>query len=152
MSQAPATSLQDIVGHAKEYGFVFPSSEIYDGLQAVYDYGQNGVELKNNLKAAWWKAMTQLHDNIVVIDAAIFMHPLTWKASGHVDGVEFPKASPRVMHAERTFWEKATAIHVFCLQERLRGDRFARHWHDVVRLDDAGSPTKHSPIGSSPMP
>ncbi|MBB4577551.1 nucleotidyl transferase AbiEii/AbiGii toxin family protein [Rhizobium lentis] len=59
-------------------------------------------------------------------------------ASGHVDGVEFPKASPRVMHAERTFWEKATAIHVFCLQERLRGDRFARHWHDVVRLDDAG--------------
>jgi|GEM_PF-188553 len=59
-------------------------------------------------------------------------------ASGQVDGVEFPTASPRVMHAERTFWEKATAIHVFCLQERLRGDRFARHWHDVVRLDDAG--------------
>ncbi|MBB2842028.1 UNVERIFIED_ORG: hypothetical protein GGE64_005817 [Rhizobium etli] len=59
-------------------------------------------------------------------------------ASGQVDGVQFPKASPRVMHAERTFWEKATAIHVFCLQERLRGDRFARHWHDVVRLDDAG--------------
>ncbi len=90
MSQAPATSLQDIVGHAKEYGFVFPSSEIYDGLQAVYDYGQNGVELKNNLKAAWWKAMTQLHDNIVGIDAAIFMHPLTWKASGHIDGFSDP--------------------------------------------------------------
>jgi glycyl-tRNA synthetase len=90
MNQAPATSLQDIVGHAKEYGFVFPSSEIYDGLQAVYDYGQNGVELKNNLKAAWWKAMTQLHDNIVGIDAAIFMHPLTWKASGHVDGFNDP--------------------------------------------------------------
>lgn len=90
MSQAPATSLQDIVAHAKEYGFVFPSSEIYDGLQAVYDYGQNGVELKNNLKAAWWKAMTQLHDNIVGIDAAIFMHPLTWKASGHIDGFNDP--------------------------------------------------------------
>nr|WP_295934812.1 glycine--tRNA ligase [uncultured Dyadobacter sp.] len=90
MSQAPATSLQDIVAHAKEYGFVFPSSEIYDGLQAVYDYGQNGVELKNNLKAAWWKAMTQLHDNIVGIDAAIFMHPLTWKASGHIDGFSDP--------------------------------------------------------------
>ncbi|MCF0073290.1 glycine--tRNA ligase [Dyadobacter sp. CY261] len=90
MSQAPATSLQDIVGHAKEYGFVFPSSEIYDGLQAVYDYGQNGVELKNNLKSAWWKAMTQLHDNIVGIDAAIFMHPLTWKASGHIDGFSDP--------------------------------------------------------------
>lgn len=90
MSQAPATSLQDIVAHAKEYGFVFPSSEIYDGLQAVYDYGQNGVELKNNLKNIWWKAMTQLNDNIVGIDAAIFMHPLTWKASGHVDGFSDP--------------------------------------------------------------
>ncbi len=90
MDQAPATSLQDIVGHAKEYGFVFPSSEIYDGLQAVYDYGQNGVELKNNLKTAWWKAMTQLNDNIVGIDAAIFMHPLTWKASGHIDGFSDP--------------------------------------------------------------
>ncbi|GAB2796719.1 glycine--tRNA ligase [Rhabdobacter roseus] len=95
MSQVPdnrldGPSLQDIIGHAKEYGFVFPSSEIYDGLQAVYDYGQNGVELKNNLKAAWWKAMTQLHDNIVGIDAAIFMHPLTWKASGHVDGFNDP--------------------------------------------------------------
>jgi hypothetical protein len=59
-------------------------------------------------------------------------------AASLVDGVIFPAALPRVMHAERTFWEKATAIHVFCLQERLRGDRFARHWHDVVRLDDAG--------------
>jgi glycyl-tRNA synthetase len=92
MSQAsaPATTLQDIISHAKEYGFVFPSSEIYDGLQAVYDYGQNGVELKNNLKQVWWKAMTQLHDNIVGIDAAIFMHPMTWKASGHVDGFNDP--------------------------------------------------------------
>jgi len=89
-TQTPATTLQDIIAHAKEYGFVFPSSEIYDGLQAVYDYGQNGVELKNNLKSAWWKAMTQLHDNIVGIDAAIFMHPLTWKASGHVDGFNDP--------------------------------------------------------------
>jgi glycyl-tRNA synthetase len=92
MSQeaAPITTLQDIISHAKEYGFVFPSSEIYDGLQAVYDYGQNGVELKNNLKQVWWKAMTQLNDNIVGIDAAIFMHPLTWKASGHVDGFSDP--------------------------------------------------------------
>jgi glycyl-tRNA synthetase len=85
-----SVTLQDIIGHAKEYGFVFPSSEIYDGLQAVYDYGQNGVELKNNLKNAWWKSMTQLNDNIVGIDAAIFMHPLTWKASGHVDGFNDP--------------------------------------------------------------
>ena len=74
-----------IVSHAKEYGFVFPSSEIYDGLAAVYDYGQNGVELKNNIKRYWWEAMTLLHENIVGLDSAIFMHPTIWKASGHVD-------------------------------------------------------------------
>jgi len=79
-----------VVSHAKEYGFVFQSSEIYDGLQAVYDYGQNGVELKNNLKQAWYKAMTQLNDNIVGLDSAIFMHPLTWKASGHIDSFNDP--------------------------------------------------------------
>ncbi len=71
-----------IVSHAKEYGFVFQSSEIYDGLSAVYDYGQNGVELKNNIKRYWWEAMTLLHENIVGIDSAIFMHPTIWKASG----------------------------------------------------------------------
>jgi glycyl-tRNA synthetase len=75
---------QKVISHAKEYGFVFQSSEIYDGLASVYDYGQNGVELKNNLKMCWWKSMTQLHDNIVGIDAAILMHPKTWVASGHV--------------------------------------------------------------------
>ncbi|SFB74893.1 glycyl-tRNA synthetase [Flexibacter flexilis DSM 6793] len=95
MAQAETTAtdnnqLKDIISHAKEYGFVFPSSEIYDGLAAVYDYGQYGVELKNNLKNLWWKSMTQLHGNIVGIDAAIFMHPLTWKASGHVDGFSDP--------------------------------------------------------------
>ena len=84
------TVFKKVVSHAKEYGFVFPSSEIYDGLQAVYDYGQNGVELKNNIKQAWWKAMVQLNDNIVGIDASIFMHPMTWKASGHVDGFSDP--------------------------------------------------------------
>src|SRR5437763_13586547 len=76
---------QAIISHCKEYGFIFPSSEIYDGLQAVYDYGQWGSELKKNIKDYWWKSMTQLHENIVGIDAAIFMHPTTWKASGHVD-------------------------------------------------------------------
>jgi len=79
-----------IVSHAKEYGFVFPSSEIYDGLSAVYDYGQNGVELKNNIKRYWWDAMTLLHENIVGIDSAIFMHPTIWKASGHVDAFNDP--------------------------------------------------------------
>jgi glycyl-tRNA synthetase len=79
-----------IISHAKEYGFVFPSSEIYDGLGAVYDYGQLGVELKNNIKTAWWKAMVQMHENIVGLDSAILMHPTTWKASGHVDAFNDP--------------------------------------------------------------
>ena len=79
-----------IVSHCKEYGFVFPSSDIYDGLAAVYDYGQNGVELKNNIKQYWWQSMVLLHGNIVGIDAAIFMHPTVWKASGHVDAFNDP--------------------------------------------------------------
>src|SRR6187401_2779712 len=81
---------QAIISHCKKYGFIFPSSEIYDGLQAVYDYGQMGSELKKNIKDYWWKSMTQLQDNIVGIDAAIFMHPTTWKASGHVDNFSDP--------------------------------------------------------------
>ena len=79
-----------IVSHCKEYGFVFPSSEIYDGLGAVYDYGQMGVELKNNIKKYWWDSMTLLHENVVGIDSAIFMHPTIWKASGHVDAFNDP--------------------------------------------------------------
>ena len=79
-----------VIAHAKEYGFIFPSSEIYDGLSAVYDYGQNGVELKKNIRDYWWRAMVQLNENIVGIDAAIFMHPTTWKASGHVDAFNDP--------------------------------------------------------------
>ena len=79
-----------VVAHAKEYGFVFQSSEIYDGLAAVYDYAQNGTELKNNIKQYWWKAMVQMHENIVGIDTAIFMHPAIWKASGHVDAFSDP--------------------------------------------------------------
>src|ERR1700722_9389422 len=81
---------QAIISHCKEYGFIFPSSEIYDGLSAVYDYGQNGSELKKNIKDHWWKSMTQLNENIVGIDSAIFMHPTIWKASGHVDGFSDP--------------------------------------------------------------
>ncbi|MBN1182945.1 MAG: glycine--tRNA ligase [Bacteroidales bacterium] len=79
-----------IISHAKEYGFIFQSSEIYDGLSAVYDYGQNGAELKNNIKRYWWEAMTRLNENIVGIDSAIFMHPTIWKASGHVDAFNDP--------------------------------------------------------------
>ena len=110
---ANENKLQAIISHCKEYGFVFPSSEIYDGLGAVYDYGQNGVELKKNIKDYWWKSMTQLHDHIVGIDAAIFMHPTTWKASGHVDNFSDPmidnkdsKKRYRVDHLIEAFAEQ----------------------------------------------
>jgi len=100
-----------IISHATQYGFVFQSSDIYDGLASVYDYGQYGVELKNNLKQLWWKAMTQLNENIVGIDAAIFMHPTTWKASGHVDSFSDPmidnKDSNKRYRADVLIEEKA---------------------------------------------
>jgi len=86
----PQEDFKRIVSFAKEYGFIYPSSEIYDGLSAVYDYGPLGVELKNNIKQYWWQAMVRLHDNIVGIDSGIFMHPLIWKASGHVDAFNDP--------------------------------------------------------------
>jgi glycyl-tRNA synthetase len=107
---------QAIIAHCKEYGFIFQSSEIYDGLSAVYDYGQWGSELKKNIRDNWWKSMTQMHENIVGIDAAIFMHPTTWKASGHVDNFSDPmidnkdsKKRYRVDHlieAKADEWEK----------------------------------------------
>lgn len=84
------TDFKKIISHAKEYGFIFPSSEIYDGLSAVYDYAQNGVALKKNIRDYWWKSMVQLHHNIVGIDASILMHPTTWKASGHEDAFNDP--------------------------------------------------------------
>lgn len=87
---ANENTLQNIISHCKEYGFIFQSSEIYDGLSAVYDYGQYGAELKKNIREYWWKSMTQMHENIVGIDAAIFMHPKVWKASGHVDNFSDP--------------------------------------------------------------
>ncbi len=90
MTTKTENTFQEIISHAKEYGFVFQSSEIYDGLSAVYDYGPYGSELKKNIRDYWWKSMTQMHENIVGIDAAIFMHPLTWKASGHIDNFSDP--------------------------------------------------------------
>src|SRR5437868_11068800 len=89
-NKAPEDIFKNIISHTKEYGFIFQSSEIYDGLSAVYDYGQNGALLKNNIRQYWWQSMVQMHDNIVGIDAAIFMHPTTWKASGHVDAFSDP--------------------------------------------------------------
>jgi glycyl-tRNA synthetase len=90
MSQKPEDFFKNVISHSKEYGFIFQSSEIYDGLSAVYDYGQLGAELKKNIRDYWWKAMVQLNENIVGIDASIFMHPTTWKASGHVDAFNDP--------------------------------------------------------------
>ena len=113
MSTQSENVFQAIISHAKEYGFVFPSSEIYDGLSAVYDYGPNGSELKKNIRDYWWKSMTQMHENIVGIDAAIFMHPTTWKASGHVDNFSDPmidnkdsKKRYRVDHLIEAYAEK----------------------------------------------
>ncbi len=83
-------TFKKVISHAKEYGYIFSSSEIYDGLSAVYDYGQNGAELKKNIREYWWKSMVQMHQNIVGLDASIFMHPTTWKASGHVDAFNDP--------------------------------------------------------------
>jgi len=117
MSQEVAKDPQlfaKIIAHAKEYGFVFPSSELYDGLQAVYDYGQNGVELKNNLKMLWWKSMTQWHEDIVGIDSSIFMHPTIWKASGHVDSFNDPlidhKGSKKRYRADVLIEDKANQL------------------------------------------
>ena len=87
---ANENNFQQLISHCKEYGYIFQSSELYDGLSAVYDYGQMGAQLKKNLRDEWWKSMTQLNENIVGIDAAIFMHPLVWKASGHVDNFSDP--------------------------------------------------------------
>jgi glycyl-tRNA synthetase len=112
----PAGRFQAIISHCKEYGFIFPSSEIYDGLQAVYDYGQWGSELKKNIKDYWWDSMTRMNENIVGIDAAIFMHPTTWKASGHVDNFNDPMIDNkdsnkryRVDHLIETFADEQSA-------------------------------------------
>ncbi len=103
---------KNVISHAKEYGFVFQSSEIYDGLSAVYDYGQLGAELKNNIKTYWWKAMVQMNKNIVGLDSAIFMHPKVWKASGHVDGFSDPmidnKDSNKRYRADQLIEDKIT--------------------------------------------
>jgi glycyl-tRNA synthetase len=133
---ANENKLQAIISHCKEYGFVFPSSEIYDGLGAVYDYGQNGAELKKNIKDYWWKSMTQLHDHIVGIDAAIFMHPTTWKASGHVDNFSDPmidnkdsKKRYRVDHLIEAYAEQlapdVSAALIQSMEQLIAADDFA---------------------------
>src|SRR3954469_23568558 len=129
---------QAIISHCKEYGFVFPSSEIYDGLQAVYDYGQNGVELKNNIKTVWWKTMTQLHENIVGIDASIFMHPLTWKASGHIDGFSDPmidnKDSKKRYRADVLIEDRAAEYEA--KGDKQRGDDLVKKMARLLEASD----------------
>ena len=104
-----------VISHAKEYGYIFPSSEIYDGLSAVYDYAQNGVELKKNIREFWWKSMVQMHENIVGLDSSILMHPTTWKASGHVDAFNDPlidnKDSKRRYRADVLIEDYAEKLH-----------------------------------------
>ena len=136
-----SNKFQAIISHCKEYGFIFPSSEIYDGLQAVYDYGQWGSELKKNIKDYWWKSMTQLQDNIVGIDAAIFMHPTTWKASGHVDNFNDPmidnkdsKKRYRVDHLIEGFAEEQVAAG----KEQLANDTIQQMETLLAKDDFAG--------------
>ena len=95
MTEKKENYMEKIVSLAKRRGFVFPSSEIYGGFAAIYDYGHYGALLKNNIRDAWWKAMVQYRDDIVGLDSAIFMHPMTWKASGHVDGFDDPQVDCR---------------------------------------------------------
>ena len=126
--------LANIIAHCKEYGFVFQSSEIYDGLSAVYDYGQNGAELKRNIRDYWWKSMTQMQDNIVGIDAAIFMHPTVWKASGHVDNFSDPmidnkdsKKRYRVDHLIEAFVETV---------DKEKGDEILQQMEQLLAAND----------------
>ena len=131
-----------LISHCKEYGFVFPSSEIYDGLSAVYDYGQMGVELKNNIKKYWWDSMVLLHENIVGIDSAIFMHPTNWKASGHVAGFSDPmvdcKESKLRFRADQIFFAEVkvggeTIGYVSVLEDEAMQAEAEKKAHELKR-------------------
>jgi glycyl-tRNA synthetase len=129
---------KNVISHAKEYGFVFQSSEIYDGLSAVYDYGQLGSELKNNIKTYWWKAMVQMHENIVGIDAAIFMHPKVWKASGHVDGFSDPmidnKDSNKRYRADQLLEDKIASYEAE--GEKQKAESLQMEMDNALKADD----------------
>lgn len=134
---------KNVISHAKEYGFVFQSSEIYDGLSAVYDYGQLGAELKNNIKSYWWKAMVQMHENIVGIDSAIFMHPKVWKASGHVDGFNDPmidnKDSNKRYRADQLLENKIDELYAELANFSIENQaKFQEFQHEILGLSDEG--------------
>src|SRR5690606_22003935 len=141
---ANENTLQNIISHCKEYGFIFQSSEIYDGLSAVYDYGQYGTELKKNIREYWWKSMTQMHENIVGIDAAIFMHPKVWKASGHVDRYSDPmidnkdsKKRYRVDHLIETIVEQmAVSKEQDAENRKEKADAILREMDSLLAKDD----------------
>ncbi len=129
---------KNVISHAKEYGFIFQSSEIYEGLSAVYDYGQLGAELKNNIKTYWWKAMVQMHENIVGLDAAIFMHPKVWKASGHVDGFNDPmidnKDSQKRYRADQLLEDKITSYEAE--GEKLKAESLQNEMDLALKAED----------------
>lgn len=146
MSQKNPTSdtnspLQAVIAHAKEYGFIYPSSEIYEGLQAVYDYGPYGATLKRNVQNLWWQSMTQLHQNIVGIDAAIFMHPRTWQASGHVEGFSDPmidnKDSKKRYRADALIESHADAL--VQAGDQKKADELLRSMHSLLQAQDLAS-------------
>ena len=130
--------IKKIISHAKEYGFIFPSSDIYEGLSAVYDYAHNGVELKNNIKNYWWKAMVDLHSNIVGIDSAIFMHPTTWKASGHVDAFNDPlidnKDSKKRYRADVLIEDYIEKLNLKIQKEIIRGQKKFKENFDEIQF------------------
>ncbi len=123
-----------LIAHCKEYGYIFQSSEIYDGLAAVYDYGQNGAQLKKNIRDEWWKSMTQLHENIVGIDAAIFMHPTTWKASGHVDNFSDPMIDNK---DSKKRYRVDHLIEGYADELRAKGEKEAKEADEVLAAMDA---------------
>jgi len=132
--------MQALIAHCKEYGFIFPSSEIYDGLSAVYDYGQNGSQLKKNIRDYWWRAMTQMHENIVGIDAAIFMHPTTWKASGHVDNFSDPmidnKDSNKRYRVDHLLEGKADQLEAE--GKKAEAEALIKTMEDLLKVNDFG--------------
>ncbi|MBX2935246.1 MAG: glycine--tRNA ligase [Ferruginibacter sp.] len=129
-----ANNFAELVSHCKEYGYIFQSSEIYDGLAAVYDYGQNGAQLKKNIRDEWWKSMTQLHENIVGIDAAIFMHPTTWKASGHVDNFSDPMIDNK---DSKKRYRVDHLIEGFADELKAKGEKEAKEADEILAAMDA---------------
>lgn len=129
-----ANNFAELVSHCKEYGYIFQSSEIYDGLAAVYDYGQNGAQLKKNIRDAWWKSMTQMYENIVGIDAAIFMHPTTWKASGHVDNFSDPMIDNK---DSKKRYRVDHLIEGFADELKVKGEKEAKEADEILAAMDA---------------